>query len=501
MAFVWGALERRRALIGALALVSASACNYLMDPSGRVLPTSVAVLPFENLSLNPEDAFFAAGIHDETLNQLARLGDLNVISRTSVMRYQDSDLSISEIAQELNVETILEGSVRYADDRVRIAAQLRHAATGEHLWGEVYERDFAEIFAIQADLATSVSNALQAELSPEERRGIERPPTRSLEAYALYLRAAAAISSGDAEEMYSLRWSDDLDRAVALDPAFALAYARKAWNFAAMLTASVPAQQAAFEYFAEESAERALAMDPSLAMAHAASAFVHLANWRWSEAEGAFLRALELRPNDAAALAGYSLTKRYRGDYGEAIRSGLRAAELDPGSSSMHYQLGINYRYARDYEAAVRAFRTALVLTSANADVQAQLGYTNASRGNVADAIGDLQLAERLYGGHIPSLRLPQLAYAYARIERPDEVMRLFAAFEQRARETPVNEALWALAYLAVGDQETALENLRIAVEDQAPDLVILGEIKANPYADPVLDEPRFLELRGRIGS
>ena len=134
----------------------------------EVLPNSVAVLPFENLSLDPENAFFAAGIHEETLNQLTKLHNLSVISRTSVLRYEDSELSIPEIATELNVGAVMEGSVRYADDKVRITAQLIDAATDEHLWSEVYERDFADIFAIQSDIAMNIANALEAEFSLEE---------------------------------------------------------------------------------------------------------------------------------------------------------------------------------------------------------------------------------------------------------------------------------------------------------------------------------------------
>ena len=176
--------------------------NYVLPESselngqtGEVLPSSVAVLPFENLSPNADDAYFASGLHEEVLNQLAKLRDLSVISRTSVLRYTESGLSIPEIARELNVGTIMEGSVRYANDRVRITMQLIDAATDDHLWSETYDREFADIFAIETDIALNVVSALEAEFSLEERESLERSPTTFPAAYRLYLRALAVMGS------------------------------------------------------------------------------------------------------------------------------------------------------------------------------------------------------------------------------------------------------------------------------------------------------------------
>lgn len=163
---------------------------YSPDTPERDLP-SIAVLPFENLSPNPDDAYFAAGIHEEVLNQLAKLRGLRVISRTSVLNpdYTNGEMSIREIANELNVASMMEGSVRFADDRVRIVVQLIDAATDEHVLGQVYERHFSDIFAIQSDIAMNITDALEAELSLQERAAIEKKATESPEAYAFYLRA------------------------------------------------------------------------------------------------------------------------------------------------------------------------------------------------------------------------------------------------------------------------------------------------------------------------
>jgi TolB-like protein len=167
--------------------------NESIEPRPEFLRNSVAVLPLENLSPNPDDGYFAAGIHEEILNCLTKIKDLSVIARTSVKKYRDTDKSIAEIAAELGVGTVMEGSVRYAGDRVRVTAQLIDAATQDHLWSEVYERDLADVFAIQADIAAKIAAALEAEFSVAEREGIEKLPTSSPTAYALYLRALAII--------------------------------------------------------------------------------------------------------------------------------------------------------------------------------------------------------------------------------------------------------------------------------------------------------------------
>ena len=469
----------------------------VIEPEQAVLPNSVAVLPFENLSLDPEDAFFAVGIHDAILNELAKLQNMNVIARTSVLRYADGQTPISEIAEELNVETVMEGSVQYADGRILVTAQLIDPGTNAHLWSDSYNREFSDIFAIQADIAMNIANALEAEFSLNEQESIEAVPTESPAAYALYLRAVSVGFGTNVVEVAS----QYLDGAIGLDPNFALAYARKAHLHATILTGNAPGQQAEYEQVAQQSAERALALDPTLAGPHVALAFVHQAHWRWAEAEQAFEQALSLSPNDAAFLSEYSRTKRYRGEYDVSIEAGRRATELDPQSAQSHYQLGISYRYARNYDAAVEAFRDVIELEPSSSGGHAWLAYSEISRGNWVDGTRELELAEQLYGERILSIRISQLATAYAQLGRRDDVERLFAALEARAESSPVNAALWALMYIALEDYDQALEWLAVAVDDEAPDLVPLGEIKANPYADPVLDEPRFQDLRDRIGT
>ena len=468
------------------------------DESQReVLPNSVAVLPLENLSLDPDNAYFAAGIHEEILNHLAKLSQLNIISRTSMVRYADSDLSIPEIAAELNVETVMEGSVRYADGRVLVTMQLIDPETDAHLWSESYNREFADVFAIQADIAMNVANALQAEFSLAEQEEIEAVPTDSPEAYSLYLRA---LSLGGGTRVLDAI-TEYLDAAIRLDPNFALAYARKATLHAVLLAGNVPGLQTEYERIAQENAEQALALDNTLGHAHAALAFVYQAHWRWDEADQEWAEALRLNPNSSNILVNYSRTKIFRGDYDEAIESGQRAVDLNPRSLGAYYYLGISHLYARNHDAAAEIFRRALEINSAAANLHFRLGITEGIRGNWEIAVSELQFAEQLYGENMGTLLLPMFANGYAHIEQRDDVERFFNALKARAENSPVNAARWALMYIALEEFDQALEWLEVAVENEAPDLVNLGAIKANPYAIAALDEPRFKTLRDRIGQ
>ncbi len=481
------------AIIGALVLALGFVVyNYVLEDTDGRLPNSVAVLPFENMSVDPEEAFYASGIHEEILSQLVKLSALNVIARTSVLQYEDTDKSVPEIARELNVETVMEGSVRYAAGQIRITAQLNDGITGAHIWSETYTRDFDDIFGIESDVAMNVANALEAEFSLAEQESIEKIPTDSAEAYSLYLRSLATLEVPDIQY---------LDQATAVDPDFALAYAMKAYS-AAYESDSLDGPENLVT--AHENADRALRLDPTLGLAHAALAFVHMGNRRWAEAEQVFEQSLELSPNVPGVLVLYGRFNRYRGEYAESIRLFTRAVELDPNNPILQFHLGVTYRFAKNYDAAASALRIALDLNPAYPNAHAQLAYVEISRENLEEGLRELQIAEQLYGDGAPNWRLGQFANIYSRLGRREDVMRLFGELEERERQSPVRAANWAVAYIALGDYEEAYQRLEAAVNDPTPasnDTIPLGNIKANIYADPVLEEPRFQELRDRIGA
>jgi TolB-like protein/Tfp pilus assembly protein PilF len=275
---------------------------------------SIAVLPFTNLSPNENDAYFAVGIHEEILNQLTKLGSLRVVASTSVQRYAATQKSIPEIARELNVETVMEGSVRYADGRVLVTTQLIDGATDAHVWSDSYERDFSNIFAIQSDIALKVAQALKAALLPAERERVRRAPTTSLQAYDLYLSASARDRRNTRDDI--LLGIQEVDQALALDPDFALAWALKS-SLSTVAQVFDPAHGAEHQLLGEQAARRALEIDPMLGAAHAALGFslTQKADWRGSEA--AFRRALSLnRP--LGDMPSYSVLQLSVGNFGYA---------------------------------------------------------------------------------------------------------------------------------------------------------------------------------------
>ena len=465
----------------------------------KVLPNSVAVLPFENLSPDSDDAYFAVGIHEQVLTQLANIAGLNVISMTSIDRYADGQTELHDIARQLNVETILEGSVRYADDRVRISVRLIEPESGLHLWSEAYERDFAEIFAIQADIAMNIANALEAEFSLVEQARFESMPTDSVAAYALYLKALGTRRGGNSTlSDIAVR---DLDAAIALDPEFALAYALRASRYARDLVSGLEVPIAEYERLAIASAEQALALDPTIGLAYSALAEIDDVNWRWAEARRRSELAYHLSPNDATVVSQYLRFTRSSGEYDRSIRENERWVRLDPTSSDFFRQLAVTNRYARNFDAAVTAAERAIEIDPAESSSHLHLAYAEAARGNRARTVSELQITEQLLRSNVDQIfRISQIAMAYSLVDRREDAERMFAVLEERAHLSTVGDAAWALAYLALRDFDQAYRHLEAAIASPSPsDNTTLIEIKANSWSITELEHPRFQQLLSKL--
>jgi len=437
---------------------------------------SVAVLPFQNLSLDPENAFFAEGIHEEVLNQLAKLSNLRVISRTSVVRFQDSDLSIPEIAGQLNVRTVLEGSVRYANKRVRIAAQLIDASTDEHLWSEIYERDMADIFAIQADIAMNIANALAAEFSPEEQANIEAVATDSTEAYELYL-AALAAQRGSLERRLDL-----VDRALELDPEFAQAWAFKALQHLNQLLVTPESDVPAVRARAEQAAQRAITFDPGLAAAH--EMLARAAAWRrdWSTAEREIRQAVAIDPDNV----GYTLFLLAVGKIDEAGPHLERARASDPLNPNVTVFLAGQHLITGDTAVARAELDRGFEL----------FGDANGNWGLGSIQLTLLELGEGGFDAFRALIRaLPPAAARFSDLDDPDAVL-------EDLREliaTGGNFALLgvsAAVAAALGDYDLAL-----AAEDRAISAVGTGTWDLwKPVFREMRREPGFNELVEKHG-
>src|SRR5579884_2131522 len=336
---------------------------------------SIAVLPFENLSRDPDNAYFTDGVQDQILSYLAQIADLKVISRTSVMQYKSgTQRNLREIAQQLGVAHVLEGSVQRAANKVRVSAQLIDARNDAHLWAHTYDRDLADVFAIQSEIAQAIADQLEAKLSPDEKKAIEQPPTRDLAAFDLYSRAksllstaaASATSESDVGKAIEL-----LDEAVKRDPSFFDAYCQLAyahgWLYAVYGTDHTPARLA----LAEAALQAATRLRPDAAETHLARAqylYFGLRDYAGALAELETVR--RALPNDPRLfeLTGYIL--RRRGQQEEALRNLERAVELDPRNFYTLQQIANSYEYLRRYAEEIAAWDRALSIIPDNVETQ-----------------------------------------------------------------------------------------------------------------------------------
>jgi TolB-like protein len=350
-------------MAGALSLWPGSRSSTDAGPAPPDLRT-LAVLPFGNMSDEPGSEHFTDGIHEEVIAQLAGVADLSVISRTSVMEYKGVARNLRRVGQELGVGVVLEGSVRRADNRVRVTVQLIDARTDAHLWANTYDAELADVFAIQSQIARSIVDALEARLTGEERARMDRVPTRDAEAYALYLaasehRSRAALFGGEA----AVRREIELyEAAIRLDPDFALARAWLARAYCSLVWFNV-GDPGASRARGRQEAERALALAPGLPEAHLAVGYYHYQCARdYDQALQAFLTALGMRPSDADGQAALAFVLRRQGRWQESIPYLRRALELAPRRPGLYANLGLSYEALRRYPEALHVYDTALGL-------------------------------------------------------------------------------------------------------------------------------------------
>ena len=350
--------RRRRSVVwlGIAGIAISSAVGFLVLPRAvaRKVDKSIAVLPFDNLSDEKENAYFADGIQDDILTNLSKIGDLKVISRTSVMQYKGKAPNVREIGKALGVSTILEGSVRRSGNRVRLNVQLIDATNDEHLWASDYDRELTDVFAIQTDLAQNISDALQAKLSPAEKSRIERKPTESSDAYLAFVQAHNLYGSS-LESFETLKQSEQLyARALELDPKFALALARysqlESWIVHTFERTAERRQKA------RTLAEQALQLQPDLPEGHLALGFSLY--YGDNDFEGA-LKEFEIAqrglPNEAEGYLALGAIQRRMGNWSESNANLEKAASLNPKDGWVFQNLAMSYQVQRNFDAANKA--------------------------------------------------------------------------------------------------------------------------------------------------
>ncbi len=387
-----GAHRRRNILMLAAAGVAVSiAAGFFLLPraAAHKIDKSIAVLPFENLSDEKENAYFADGVQDDILTNLSKIGDLKVISRTSVMPYRGHTSNVREIGKALGVSTILEGSVRRAGNRVRVNVQLIDANNDEHLWASDYDRDLTDVFAIQTDLAQRIASELQAKLSPTEKSRIENRPTQNNEAYLAFVQAHN-LHSSSYEDLAKLKQGEEAyARATTLDPDFALAFARysqlESWLVHSF--EGTPDRRAR----ARSLAERAIQLQPALPEAHLALGFVYYyVDNNFETAAREFEVAQRGLPNESEVYLALGAIQRRQGKWNESNTSLEKAVSLSPKDTWSIQNLALNYEMQRNFEAANKAIDRALAV---NPNDVAALGYKAKF---AIEEKGDFETAEKI---------------------------------------------------------------------------------------------------------
>jgi adenylate cyclase len=454
---------------------------------------SLAVLPFVNMSSDAENEFFSDGLTEDIIARLSKIGTLKVISRTSSLQYKGTAKNLRTIGQELRVGTILEGSVRKAANRVRIAAQLIDATTDEHLWAETYDRELSDIFDVQRDVAESIAQALETRITPAEKKHLRKTPTRNMEAYQFYLRGRFFWNRRN--EAGLNRSVECFQQALAIDPSYAESHAGLADAYTLLAVLEFLAPQEAFPK-ARAAAEKAIEIDPAVAEAHASLGLVRFQfDWDWVAAERELRLATELNPNYAPGHHFYADFLKGLGRFEEAYREIQKAQELDPLSLAINSGVGHVLYLWRQYDRAIEAYRRTVELDPGFFQARLWFGRPYLQKGLYAEAITELRQAVELSKGSTMSLAV--LAHAYAAAGDRAEAQRLLETLQARAREKYVPSYWIAFVWVGFGDKDRAIEWMAKARDERS---AWLAWANVEPRFDLLRDDPRFRELLRKVG-
>jgi len=461
--------------------------------SSELPQKSIAVLPFDNLSRDPDNAFFAEGVQDEILTRLAKVADLKVIARTSTQKFKSAPENLPDIAKQLGVMNILEGSVQKVNDQVRVNVQLINAMTNAHLWAEIYDRKLSDIFAVQSDIAKTVADTLQAKLTGSEKQMMAAQSTSDTAAYELYHKGRS---------LWEKRSGDNIPKAIAFyeqaiarDPNYALAYAGLAQAYILLPFYTGADRLDAFSK-AKDAALKALRLDPNLAEAHAALGKVlFFSEIDLTGAMREYKRAIELQPNDATAhhwLGNDTLAAL--GRFEEAIAQGKRAVELDPLSPVINTDFGTIFYYAHRYEESARQLRKTLEIDPTFFYAHFNLGIALQAAGDLSGAIAEYEKAKRLGDNIYVSILCAQ---AKARAGDKDAALRMLSELDKISQQREVVGYVRALLYLSLNNKDEALRWLEQGFKER--DGSNISWIKVDPLLDSLHGDPRFEALVQKV--
>jgi TolB-like protein len=453
-------------------------------------PPSIAVIPFENMSMDDANQPFTVGIHDDLITQLSKIGSLKTISRTSVLRYRGSEKPIPEIAGELGVTFLLVGGVQRIGDNVRINVQLIDAASDEHLWAETYDRKLsaANIFAIQSEIASSITHALQATLSPHDEQRLNATPTDNLAALEAYFTGKLLADQRGRVAIESA--IEEFERSISLDPDFALAYAGLAYAWLLIPEYSATVDPGLSRDSSKAAIARALELDPELPSGLAFmgwSKMVH--EYDWVSAEQFLRRSLELQANNSGALHWLSHVLSFQGQHVEAIAVARQAVEVDPHSPLMTMNLAYILMDDGQFEESAKYRELTLVLRPDYAELWRNTWLTFLRAGEFDNATEAVVNWASGTGRNVDQAR--QLGLI---LERSHESGEMAQFPEGLLTNLAIGNENLGQVYAAGGDAESALATIRIALDEHAGSRSVLS-MKINPLYDFIRDDPRFTKM------
>ncbi|HEX6880379.1 MAG TPA: tetratricopeptide repeat protein [Terriglobales bacterium] len=492
-------MARARFLIVLVALTALLSLSYFLWGlrTRKAAPQrieSIAVLPLQNLSGDPTQEYLADGMTEELIGRLARIRDLRVTSRTSVMRFKGTQLSVPEIAKSLGVGAIVEGSVIWEGNRIRVHAQLIRAATDEHIWAESYDRELQDVLSLQSEIAQAIALKVEVSVTGEEQRSLTAARSVSPEVYESYLRGRFVLENKSTSREGVEESIGYFQQAIQRDPTFAPAYVGLGTAYDLLSTVFIGASPNEIRPKIAAAAQKALELDPELADAHLLLADTYREQWKWADSETEYRSVLRFRPNDAAAHAGLGRWLLCQGRTEEAVAWVRRGRELDPVVVS-GTDLGWILFQSRRYDEAERELRSVLDLRPDDAFALWFLGFTLISEGRSAQAIPILEKAVTVSKRSPATLGV--LIRAYTQAGRRKDALKLLAELKSRKRHGYVPAAAFVNAYLGLGDNERALAALEQAYAEKSN---ILQYLKVHPYFDPLRSDPRFLDLIRRVG-
>jgi TolB-like protein len=447
---------------------------------------SIAILPLENLSGDPGQNYFADGMTEELIADLGQVSALRVISRTSAMSYKGTNKRLPEIARELAVEGVVEGSVLREGNQVRITAQLIDARTDRHLWAHTYVRDLTSVLALQGEVAQAIADEVSIKVTPQEQARLARARPVNTEAQDLYLQGMLSLNAGDFKSAMG-----HFQKAVDKDPNSAQAHAALADSYGWMGEAGWLAYTEAF-FEQKTEAARAIELDDSLPEGHVelANAAMNL-NWDWATAAKEFHRAQELNPNSASIHERYAVYLERTGKLQEAIAEVKRGVELDPVSGRSFRNAGFTYYFSRQYDEALPLIRRAQALNVSFSEYVFPLGDVYAEKGLYAESISEfLKLGDRPHA-------LGHLGNAYARAGKVDAARKTIAQLEDHVRKDGLGRYEIALVYAGLGERSEAFKWLEESYKAHDEGLT---NLKIDPCLDPLRSDPRFDGLLRQVG-